>query len=163
MKNFKQLLLDINNAYLMFGTTMYVGVLWALHFFWYPSWSVMNLSNVQDHFINPTAAATDFFWIVVPLMILANIILIISEWRTKYKYVGFICMACVFGASYYGQALIIPINDYIHAGSVNSEQELTSLLKDWMKYNDARWIIMSIQWLAMMYFFTSKRNVTGNA
>ena len=157
MRNVKQLLLDINNVYLMFGTTIYMGVLWALHFFWYPSWNVMTVDNVQDHFINPTANATDFFWIVVPLMLVANVIFIISEWKTKYRYVALLVLACTIGASYYGQALIIPINDLIATGNVTDQAELTTLLKDWMRYNDARWIIMTIQWLAMMYFFVTKR------
>lgn len=60
MQNCKQFLLDLNNAYLMFGTTVYVGVPWALHYFWYPSWTSMNLASVQEHFIAPTGAATDF-------------------------------------------------------------------------------------------------------
>ncbi len=162
MKNLKRLLLDINNIYLMFGTTMYVGVLWALRFFWYPSWNVMTVDNVQDHFINPTANATKFFWVVVPLMLIANIIFIVSEWKTKYKWIGLIVLACTVGASYYGQALIIPINDQIATGNVTDQAELTALLQDWMRYNNARWIIMTIQWLAMMYFFVSKRN-TGSS
>lgn len=91
-------------------------------------------------------------------MYVANIIFIKSEWHTKYKWAGFICLATLSGASYYGQELIIPINDYIHAGKVTSEAELSSLLQEWMEYNDARWYIMNVRWLAMMYFFISKRN-----
>ncbi len=64
----KSITAAISSTFLLFGTTVYVGVLWALHFFWYPSWEVMNVTTVQDHFINSTSAATDFFWIVVPIM-----------------------------------------------------------------------------------------------
>ncbi len=49
--NRKTILTGVNHTLLMFGATVYMGVLWALHYFWYPSWEVMNVSNVQDHFI----------------------------------------------------------------------------------------------------------------
>ena len=61
--NKKTILIGVNHTFLMFGTTVYMGVLWALHYFWYPSWEVMDVENVQDHFILPTSAATDFFTI----------------------------------------------------------------------------------------------------
>ena len=50
-----------NNAYIFFGTTLYVGVLWALHFFCNPTWQVYNAATYYDHFIPPTQAATRFF------------------------------------------------------------------------------------------------------
>ena len=74
--NRKTMLIGANHLFLMFGTTVYVGVLWALHFFWYPSWEVMNVGNVQDHFILPTSAATKFFTIIVPIMFLCSGVMI---------------------------------------------------------------------------------------
>lgn len=151
----KKILLAINHAYLMFGVTIYVGVLWALHYFWYPSWEVMTVDVVQDHFINPTSAATDFFWIVVPLMFLANAILIWKEWKTPMRWPAIIAMLCITGASYVGQAHIIPVNDEIAKGLLNAEQ-LSEKLGLWMTLNDIRWIIMTIMWLTMMYYFFAK-------
>ncbi|WP_416307904.1 hypothetical protein [Neptunicella sp. SCSIO 80796] len=151
----KKILLVVNHGYLMFGVTVYVGVLWALHFFWYPSWAVMTIDSVQDHFINPTSAATDFFWIVVPLMFLTNGILIWREWHSKQRWTAIFALLCLIAASYVGQQLIIPINKEIATGTVGAEQ-LAAMLKNWMFYNDIRWVLMSLMWLTMMRYFFSK-------
>ena len=83
----KKYLLLINHVYLFFGTTVYVGVLWALHYFWYPSWEVITVDTVQDHFIMPTSAATVFFTYVVSAMFLASIVMIVTtlllQWRPE--------------------------------------------------------------------------------
>lgn len=154
----KKILLTINHVYLFFGTTIYVGVLWALHFFWYPSWEAMTLDTVQDHFIIPTSEATAFFTIVVPLMFLASIILIVMEWKTKYRWPAILALLCIAGATYVGQVHIIPINETIKAG-VNNMEALRDLLRDWMFLNDVRWIIMTVMWLTMMYYFVAKGNL----
>lgn len=151
----KGILLAINNAYLFFGTTVYVGVLWALHFFWYPSWSVMNLGNVQDHFILPTSAATDFFTIVVPLMFLTNVILIVMERKTWLVWLAVVALLGITTSTVVGQVLIIPINETIAAG-LTDPTELADLLQRWMFLNDVRWVAMTIMWLALMVYFIAK-------
>lgn len=150
-----KILLTINHCFLMFGVTVYVGVLWALHYFWYPSWEVMTVDVVQDHFIKPTSAATDFFWIVVPLMFLTNAVLIWREWKTSLRWAAIIAMICISGASYVGQVHIIPVNDEIAQGLLSAEQ-LTEKLTLWMTLNDIRWMIMNVMWLTMMYYFFAK-------
>jgi hypothetical protein len=154
----KRILLAINHSYLMFGTTVYVGVLWALHFFWYPSWRAITLDGVQDHFIGPTSAATKFFTIVVPLMFLAGAVLVFMEWRTKLRWWAVAALLCIAGATYVGQVHIIPINKRIGAG-VNDPSELTGLLQQWMFLNDVRWVIMTAMWGVMMYYFIAKGNL----
>ncbi len=151
----KKILLAINHGFLMFGVTIYVGVLWALHYFWYPSWEVMTVDVVQDHFINPTSAATDFFWIVVPLMFLTNAVMIWKEWKTKMRWAAIVALLCLIAASYVGQVHIIPVNDEIAQGLLNPAQ-LSEKLSLWMTLNDIRWIIMSAMWLVMMYYFYAK-------
>ena len=76
----RETLLTINTVYFLFGATIYCGVMWALRFFFYPSWSKMTVDNVQDHFIIPTTAATRFFLVVVPLMFFSGIVMVITEW-----------------------------------------------------------------------------------
>ena len=159
MTTLKRILVAVNHGYLFFGTTVYVGVLWALHFFWYPSWDVMNVDNVQNHFILPTSAATEFFTIVVPLMFVTSIIMIVLEWKTKFRWLAIIGLLGVCGATFVGQVYIIPVNQTI-AGGVNQAQ-LTELLQEWMVLNDIRWVIMSIMWLALMTYFLTKGNLLG--
>ena len=154
MTTLKRILVGINHGFLMFGTTVYVGVLWALHYFWYPSWEVMNVGNVQEHFILPTSAATEFFTIVVPIMFLCAIIMIVLEWKTKFRWHAIIGLLGVIGATFVGQVYIIPVNKTIAAG-VQPDQ-LNGLLQEWMVLNDIRWIIMTIMWLALMIYFLTK-------
>jgi hypothetical protein len=152
----KNLWLNINNTLLMLGTTIYVGVLWALHFFWYPSWSSMTVDVVQAHFIGPTSEATKFFTIVVPIMFVCNVILIVAEWRTRFRWVALLASTGIIGSTLVGKLLIIPINQTIAKG-VATQAELTPMLMEWMKLNDVRWVMMNVMWLALMYFFLAKR------
>jgi len=154
----KKILFTINHVYLLFGTSLYVGVLWALHFFWYPSWETITLETVHDHFILPTEAATDFFTIVVPLMILTNIILIVQEWKTKYRWSTAFALFCFLVALYIGEFHIFPINDIIYSG-VDSLERLRELFKQWMFLNDVRLVITTIMWLTLIYYFISKGNL----
>jgi glucan phosphoethanolaminetransferase (alkaline phosphatase superfamily) len=152
----KNTLLNVNHALLMLGTTIYVGVLWALHFFWYPSWENMTVDVVQAHFIGPTSEATKFFTVVVPIMFGCNLVLIWAEWRTRFRWAAIVAILGIIGSTLVGQLLIIPINQTIAKG-VAAQAELTPMLQEWMKLNDVRWVMMNVMWLALMYFFLSKR------
>ncbi|HLU90046.1 MAG TPA: hypothetical protein VKZ51_09460, partial [Cyclobacteriaceae bacterium] len=40
----KKTLIDINNAYIFFCASLYLGLFWSLHFFWFPHYpSYLNL------------------------------------------------------------------------------------------------------------------------
>ena len=147
----KPYLLALNHAYYFFGTTIYVGVLWALHYFWYPSWEVMNVANVQEHFILPTSAATRFFTVVVPLMFAAGLVMVVTEWRTRFRWLALIALLCIAGATFVGQVFIIPVNDTIRAGV--TAEALTPLFRRWMVLNDIRWVLMTAMAAALITFF----------
>jgi hypothetical protein len=156
----KRALLVINHAYLFFGTTVYVGVLWALHFFWYPSWESMTVEIAQSQFIVPTSAATRFFLVVVPLMFFANIVMVVSERRDrKMLAVSLLGLGLQCVVLYVGWGLIIPVNKTIAARLADhslDQAELSGLLTGWMHLNDVRWLFMSAMWLVMMYYFIAK-------
>lgn len=157
--NKKQWLIGINHVLLMFGTTVYMGVLWALRFFWYPSWEVMNTGNVQDHFILPTSAATEFFTIVVPIMFLTSLVMIWQEWKTRFRWHAIIGFLGVMGATLVGQILIIPVNKTIASGV--DQAGLEELLHEWMMLNDIRWIIVTIMWLTLMIYLLMKPSLSN--
>lgn len=75
----REILLLINALYFLFGATMYMGTMWVLRFFLYPTWRVLTPENVDDHFGVPTTLATRFFTFVVPPMFLSGIVLVWSE------------------------------------------------------------------------------------
>ncbi len=151
----KSVWMVINNAYVFFGTTLYVGVLWALHFFWYPTWSVYNAANYYDHFIPPTLAATKFFTIVVPIMFLTHVIMVWKEWRTSMRWVAMVPLLCLAAASYVGQMHIIPINKILGT-RVTDPARVSELLQQWMQLNDIRWVLMTASWVVLMYYFGAK-------
>ena len=153
----KNLFLNLNYLFLMFGTTIYMGVLWALKIFWFPGWKSITTDVVQEHFIGPTGRATVFFTIIVPIMFLCNGIMIWKEWHSKFRWTSIIAMIGIVGSTIVGKLLIIPINDEIALGKTR-QADLSIMLNRWMDLNDIRWILMTIMWLALMYFFLYRKN-----
>jgi hypothetical protein len=143
------------NAYVFFGTTLYVGVLWALHFFWFPTWTKLTVDNYYDQFIPQTATATRFFTVVVPLMFLGHAIMCWKEWKTSMRWVSLGALACLGAATYDGTLHIIPINKIL-ATHITDPERVTALLKKWMCLNDIRMVLLTASWLLLMYYFGSK-------
>ena len=57
----KAALLLVNAVYFLFGASMYMGTMWVLRFFLYPTWRSLTPDNVGEHFGVPTILATKFF------------------------------------------------------------------------------------------------------
>jgi len=151
----RPLILIVNHTFLFFGTTLYVGVLWALRFFWYPSWDTMTLAAVTDHFVGPTGAATKFFTIVVPIMFVTNLVLVVTERKQLGTLVpAALAFSCIGAATYVGTRLIIPTNKLIAVAT--SDGELDILLQRWMDLNDIRFVLLTLMWLFMMQYFIAK-------
>jgi len=151
-------LLTINHVYFFFGATVYVGTMWALRFFFFPSWHSMTIDNVQDHFVVPTRAATKFFTVVVPLMFVTGLIMLITEWGEGEFWAALVAYLGIIASTFVGYRQIIPINKRIYAG-VGSNEELIPLLKRWMQLNTQRWVTTTIMWGAMMWYFVAKGNL----
>jgi hypothetical protein len=155
----KAILLALNHACLFFGATLYCGVLWALHFFWFPTWTHLTVANYHDQFVPETLAATAFFTIVVPIMLFCGLVMIVSEWRRgKFRWIAIAASACLIAATWVGQGYIIPVNKIIDAG-VTDQAQLTTLLEKWMSLNDVRWVLLTLMWLVMMFYFVAKGNL----
>lgn len=156
----KQALLALNYSFLFFGTTMYVGVLWSLRFFWFPTWRTLTVENYYEQFVPQTDAATAFFTIVVPLMFIAIIVMAIVEWKTGYVWVPIACFVCLGAATYVGTLHIIPVNKILKT-HITDQARLTELLVQWMSLNEIRWWLLTIMWLVMMVYFLMKSNMIG--
>ena len=153
----KRILLALNHGYFFFGTTLYVGVLWALHFFWFPSWRTLTVENYYDQFIPQTSTATRFFTVVVPLMFLTGAIMAWREWRTPQRWYPLGALLCLATATFVGTRRIIPVNKIL-ATHITDQARLTSLLQRWMELNDIRWVLLTIAWLLLMVYFFRKGN-----
>ncbi len=160
----KNRLLAINHGYYFFGTSIYVGLLWSLHFIFYPSWSTITPESIQAHFMVPINAATDFFTILVPIMLLAGLVMVYMEWHTKQKWLAILAYASLLLMMVVGYFLIRPINEVIAANIEASTLQAAALkdqLESWMFYNDLRAVIMTTMWLIILYYFFSKGDLTN--
>lgn len=154
----KEILLTANAVYFLFGATIYVGIMWSLRYFFYPSWTAMTVDSVDDHFIVPTSAATRFFTVVVPLMLVSGLVMIVTEWGEGVAFASVvIAYLGILASTYVGQRYIIPVNRTIEAG-VASDEELRPLLERWMTLNSIRWVTTTVMWLATVWYFVARGN-----
>jgi hypothetical protein len=151
-------LLTINVVYFLFGSTIYCGTMWSLRFFFYPSWTKINLDTVNDHFVIPTSSATRFFLVVVPLMFLTGIVLVVDEWGNGEVFVAtIVALLGITISTVVGSLLIIPINRRIAHG-VPDQATLVTLLKRWMMLNNIRWVTVTVMWGAVVWYLLAKGN-----
>lgn len=156
MSPLKKTLLDINNAYIFFCASIYLGMFWSLHFFWFPNYpSTLNLDNYYNAIIPQTDLATRFFFITIPLMCIALVIMLITEWKTGLRWVPLAWIPGLLIPVIIQQAFIENVNNQFKAG-LGNEMQLQDLLNEWMFLNDLRWIILTIMWGITMYFFIAK-------
>jgi len=156
MSPLKKTLLDINNAYIFFCSSIYLGMFWSLHYFWFPNYpKTLNLSNYYDAIIPQTDLATKFFFVSIPLMAIALVIMLITEWKSGLRWVPLAWIPGLLAPVLIQQLYIEDVNNQFKAG-LTDEGTLQALLSEWMWLNDLRWIILTLMWLITMYFFIAK-------
>jgi hypothetical protein len=156
MNPIKKTLLDLNNAYIFFCASIYLGMFWSLHFFWFPNYpNTLTLDNYYDAIIPQTDLATRFFFITIPIMAIALVIMLITEWKTGLRWVPIAWIPGLLAPVVVQQAFIEDINNEFKAG-VADEARLQVLLQEWMWLNDIRWVILTVMWGITMYFFIAK-------
>jgi len=152
----KQILLDINNAYVFFCSSVYLGMFWTLHFFWFPHYpSTLNIANYYNAIIPQTETATRYFFVSIPIMMVALVIMLITEWKGKLRWVPLAWIPGLLVPVVTQQKFIEDINNQFKAG-ITDQVVLQGLLKDWMFYNDIRFYILTLMWGITMYFFIAK-------
>ncbi len=145
-----------NALYFLFGATMYVGTMWVLKWFLYPTWRSLARDNVDMHFGIPTRAATKFFTVVVPIMFISGGIMVWAEWGTIRVVFAVICLIGIIVLTVVGQGLIIPINVRIRGGDFKDDAELRSLLMRWMLLNDIRFYVSTATWVSMVWLLADR-------
>ena len=156
MSNFKRTLLDINNAYIFFCSSIYLGMFWSLHFFWFPNYpDTLTVANYYDAIIPQTTTATRYFFITIPIMAVAILIMLITEWKSRLRWVPLLWIPGLLAPVIVQQAFIERINNAFIAG-VSDQETLQSLLKEWMFLNDVRFVVLALMWGVTMYFFLAK-------
>ncbi|NKY40006.1 anthrone oxygenase family protein [Cellulomonas septica] len=151
----------VSALWFLFGATMYVGTMWVLKWFLFPTWRGLSRDNVGTHFGIPTKRATAFFTGVVPLMFVAAIILVVTEWGTRWVWFGVACLVGIFVLTFVGQGIIIPINKRIRGGDFADDAELRSLLHRWMTLNDIRFYGSTFTWVAITWYVVARGDLLG--
>src|SRR5690554_6548025 len=152
----KKTLIDINNSYIFFCASIYLGLFWSLHFFWFPNYpDTLTVENYYNAIIPQTTTATRFFFITIPIMAIAIAVMLVTEWKSNLRWVPLAWIPGLLVPVVIQQAFIEDVNNQFIAG-VADEQTLQVLLKEWMFLNDLRWIILTIMWCITMYFFIAK-------
>jgi hypothetical protein len=156
MNNFKKTLVDLNNAYIFFCSSVYLGMFWSLHFFWFPHYPhTLNLGNYYDAIIPQTTTATKYFFITIPIMAVAILVMLITEWKSRLRWVPILWIPGLLAPVIVQQAFIEKINNQFIAG-VSDMDTLKTLLIKWMFLNDVRFVILTLMWGVTMYFFLAK-------
>lgn len=158
----KKYLLALNHGYYFWATSIYVGLLWSLHFIFSSSWENVRPDQAAQQFMMPVDSATRFFTVVVPPMLLSGLILLVVEWKTRQRNKAIAAYACLWSMMVVGGYMIRPINEWVteqlQQGSLQADA-LRMHLQDWMFYNDVRMIIMTTLWLILLWYFYSKNNL----
>ncbi|MEU6546371.1 anthrone oxygenase family protein [Streptomyces sp. NPDC046859] len=154
-------LLLVNALYFLFGATMYMGTMWVLRLFLYPTWRALTPDNVDVHFGVPTRLATRFFTVVVPLMLISGIVLVWSEWGSWYVVLATVCMVGIALITWFGQGIIVPVNKRIQGGRFDGQAGLTRLLVRWMRLNDIRFVFATVTWAAIVWYIAAKGDLWG--
>lgn len=149
-------LLLFNALYFLFGASMYMGTMWVLRFFLYPTWRAVTRETVGNQFGIPTLQATKFFTYVVPLMFVNGIVLIVTEWGSALVILSAICLLGIIFLTYIGQRLIIPVNKRIRGGEYRDVAELRDLLMRWMTLNNLRFYGSTVTWVAIVWYLVAK-------
>jgi uncharacterized membrane protein len=155
----KAALLLVNALYFLFGASMYMGTMWVLRFFLYPTWRSLTPDNVGEHFGVPTILATRFFTVVVPPMFLSGIVLVATEWGDwshPLVWLAAVCLVGIVVLTYVGQQIIIPVNKKIRGGEFDGPAGLTPLLLRWMQLNNIRFVASTITWAAIVWYLVAK-------
>jgi hypothetical protein len=156
MSNFKRTLIDLNNAYVFFCSSVYLGMFWSLHFFWFPHYPhTLNLANYYDAIIPQTTTATKYFFVTIPIMAVAILIMLITEWKSRLIWVPILWIPGLLAPVVVQQAFIEKINNQFKAG-VPDMDTLHTLLAKWMFLNDVRFVILTLMWGVTMFFFLAK-------
>lgn len=148
----KTKLLAVNHSALFAAVSIYFGTGWSTAIFQFPVMPQLTIDNYYLHFIPQIDAATDFFTFLVTLMFVTCVVMIISEWRTRFRWVPILLLLAVIAATCLTYFVIFPVNDVLRAG-IKDLAQLQEVVHQWIFLTKIRVAIWSFEWALMMYYF----------
>lgn len=150
----KHTLYIINNALLFMAVSVYFGTGWSTAIFQFPVMPMLTVQNYYLHFIPQIDAATSFFTFLVTLMGISGVIMIIGEWRTRFRWIPILVLLAVAGATALTWFVVFPVNDILRNG-VSSQAQLMEVVDRWKQLTLVRVAIWSFEWVLMMWYFAA--------
>jgi hypothetical protein len=158
----------LDELFFAFCSTIYVGTMWCVRLFFYPTWKAMTPASVWDHFIIPTRAATRLFTVVIPLMFVAGTITIIEEWGHAQLWQAIVSVGGISASALFATIFIIPLNKRVAAGVAADavgpvrldQSSLDAILGRWMKLNEVRVVLTTVTWVAVMWLLVGKGDLS---
>lgn len=151
----KTRLLIASFALLFLCASIYLGTGLSLVLFSFPIAPKLTPENYYMQFVPQVHAATQFFTYMTTLMIALAILMLVTEWRTKLRWVPIAVLAGVIAATALTVWVIFPYNEEMASG-IKDSGRLAVVLGKWMMLNRIRVAIWVVQWLAMMAYFGIK-------
>lgn len=150
----------LNNALLFMAVSIYFGTGWSTAIFQFPVMPHLTPANYYLHFIPQIDAATTFFTFLVTLMAITGVVMIVGEWRTRFRWVPILVLLAVVAATSLTYFVVFPINDIFRKG-VTEQAQLVSLIERWKTLTWVRVGIWSFEWALMMYYFAASLDRKG--
>ncbi len=151
----KSTLALLNRALLFLCTSMYFGTGWSLALFFFPMAAHLTTSNYALVFVSPVANATTFLTVMTKVMLVSNVVMIVTDWKTPYRWWPVLVMLALIAATLLTVYGIFPYNHLMDAG-ITDETVLHQTLSKWMTLNLVRFSLWTVEWLGMMAYFALK-------
>jgi len=158
----KRKLYVLSNALLFMAVSIYFGTGWSTAIFQFPVMPLMTVENYSLHFIPQIDAATSFFTFLVTLMAITCVVMIVGEWRTRFRWIPILLLLAVIGATSLTQFLVFPVNDVLRNG-ITSQAQLMEVIVRWKTLTWVRVAIWSFEWALMMFYFAAIAYRSSNA
>ena len=151
----KTCLLTWNAAFLFLCVSMYLGTGWSFALFSFPVAPTLTVNDYYPVFVPEVAAATNFFTPMTKLMFVSCFIMIIGEWKTRYRWVPIVVLLALIAATVLTLHWIFPVNAEMSNG-IKDQAELQRVLASWISYNKIRVALWTLEWAVMMFYFARK-------
>ncbi len=148
-------LLALNHSLLFLCVSMYLGTGWSLILFSFPVAQQLTVDTYYLQFVPQVQAATRFFTYMTMAMMVFAAVMVVSEWRTAFRWVPITVLAAVLAATGLTVRWILPLNAVMAAG-ITDPTVLADTLRPWLSLNRVRVALWTVQWIAMMVYFAAQ-------
>lgn len=149
-------LFSLNKALLFACVSMYFGTGWSLVLFSFPLAGQLTPDTYYMQFVPQVTAATHFFTYMTAVMMACCLLFIAEQWKTAAKWYPIIVLAGVIAATALTMIYIFPYNEKMARG-ITDAAELRHVLQGWMRLNIIRVSIWTLQWLAMIIYYSQNK------